>query len=54
MIQTPNNFPTKNKNSEENCRLCGEKEIMKHECKWNSENENVKFEKKYTATTSKI
>ena len=36
-----------NKNSKGNRRLCGEKEIMKHlyDCKWNSENENVKFEK---------
>ena len=49
MIQIPNNFPTKNKNIEEKCRLCGEKEVMKHlyDCKWNSENENVKFEKIY-------
>ena len=43
MIEIADNIPTKYKNSEVNCHLCGEKENMRHlyECKLNSENVNV-------------
>lgn len=46
MIQIPNNFPSKNENIIENCRICGEKEDMNHlySCKWGQENERNEYE----------
>ena len=46
MINIPTNFPSRNKNLDENCEICGEKENMKHlyVCKWSKEINNIEYE----------
>ena len=46
MIIIPTNFPTKNRNQNENCRICGVRETMEHlySCKWDQENNKMKYE----------
>ena len=46
MIQIPYNFPAKNRNIDEKCQICGERETMKHIyiCKWDNENNNIEYE----------
>ena len=46
MIQIPTNFPSKYENKNENCLICGKKEIMEHlySCKWDQKNNETKYE----------
>ena len=46
MIIIPTNFPSKNLNQNENCRICGVRETMDHlySCKWDQENNKIKYE----------
>ena len=56
MIQIPDNFPSKNENINENCKICGEKENMRHlySCKWGRENERDKYENIFGQNLNKM
>ena len=56
MIQIPTNFPSKYENKNENCLICGKKEIMEHlySCKWDQKNNETKYENIFGDNVKKV
>ena len=56
MIQIPINFPLRKENTDENCKICEEKDKMEHfySCKWGQEDITKEYEHIYGDNLRKI